>query len=251
MSIPHRTVGSGPHHVFCLHGWFGSSQGWGSFPDHLDGDRFTYHFVDYRGYGARKDVEGDYSLQEIAQDVVALADELGVERFSLIGHSMGGAAVQRVLAVAPDRVEKMVGIAPVGAMPTPFDDDGRALFFGAPERRENRYGIVDLTTGNRLTPVWVNQVVEHSLENSTVASFAGHLDAWAGADFVDEVKGQQLPVLAVVGEHDPALGEATIRQTWEPTYPSCRVEVMANAGHYPTDETPVRLATVVEAFLRD
>lgn len=250
MSIAHRTTGTGPHTVFCLHGWFGSSTGWGSFPQYLDGEAFTYVFVDYRGYGQRKDEAGAYTLDEIAQDVLALADELGVERFSLIGHSMGGAAVQRVLALAPQRVARMVGIAPVGAMPTPFDEDGRALFFGAPDSRENRHAIIDLTTGNRLTPVWVEQVVEHSLRESTRESFAGHLDAWANADFVGECAGRELPVLAVVGEHDPALGEGTIRQTWEPTYPGCEVTVMANAGHYPMDETPIALATVVEAFLR-
>ncbi|HEX2704216.1 MAG TPA: alpha/beta hydrolase [Candidatus Lustribacter sp.] len=249
MSIAHRTVGSGPHTVLCLPGWFGSSTGWGSFPSYVDGEAFTYVFVDYRGYGARRDEAGDYTLEEIAADVLALADELGVERFSLIGHSMGGSAVQRVLSKAPERVVKMVGIAPVGASPMPFDEAGHALFYGAAESRDNRYGIIDFTTGNRNTSVWVNQVVEHSLAGSTVDSFAGHLVAWATADFQDEVMGMALPVLAVVGEHDPALGEATIRATWVPTYPNCEVAVMANAGHYPMDETPVQLATVIERFL--
>ena len=65
-SIPCVTVGHGPHHVFVLHGWFGSADGWGLFPSYLDGERFTYHFTDNRGYGARMDQRGDYSLDEVA-----------------------------------------------------------------------------------------------------------------------------------------------------------------------------------------
>ena len=53
MSIAHRTVGSGPRTVFLTHGWFGSSDGWGTFPDYLDGDAFTWVFTDIRGYGQR------------------------------------------------------------------------------------------------------------------------------------------------------------------------------------------------------
>ena len=66
----------------------------------------------------------------------------------------------------------------------------------------------------------------------------------------DEVRGKELPVLVVVGEHDPALGEETVRQTWLPLFPNARLEVAANAGHYPMFEAPVNLATLVERFLR-
>ena len=45
MSIPHRAVGSGTRTVIVTHGWFGSSQGWGQFPDYLDGEAFTYVFT--------------------------------------------------------------------------------------------------------------------------------------------------------------------------------------------------------------
>lgn len=251
MTIAHHSVGTGPHTVFCLHGWFGSAQGWGSFTDCLDGERFTYVFTDSRGYGARKDEAGEYTLDEIAGDVLALADELGADTFSLMGHSMGGAGVLRVLAQAPDRVRKLIGITPVGAQPTPFDEASHGLFFGAAQNRENRYGIVDFTTGNRLTPTWVNSVVDWSLEHSTVEAFHGALKAWAHADFLGEVEGGQTPILVLAGEHDPALGEATVRQTWEPYFPNLTIEVMPNAGHYPMFETPVALATTVERFLAD
>ena len=251
MSIPHRTVGHGPKTVFLLHGWFGSADGWGSFPDYLDPEAATWVFTDNRGYGARMDDRGHYSLDEVAGDVLALADSLDVQTFSLVGHSMGGAEVLRILAKAPGRVRKIVGITPVGASPTPFDEAGRDLFWGAVEDPGKRFGIIDFTTGNRNSATWVQSVVDHSLTNSTTEGFLGALEAWAGPDFLDEIAGSETPMLVIPGEHDPALGEATVRQTWEPHFPNCQIHVMANAGHYPMFETPVQLATVIERFLAD
>lgn len=251
MTIPVRTVGSGPHHVFCLHGWFGCSTGWGSFPDYLDGEQFTYHFTDNRGYGARKDETGDYSLDEVAGDVLTAADEQGADTFSLVGHSMGGAEVLRVLTRAPDRVRKVVGISAVGASPGEFDEAGRELFWGAAQDPDKRFTIIDFTTGNRLTAVWIRTMVENSLANSTVEAFAGALEMWANPDFLSEVRGNPTPTLAIAGDHDPALGEPAVRQAWEAHLPSCRVHVMANAGHYAMFETPVALATTIETFLAE
>ena len=249
MTIPCLTVGSGDHHVFVLHGWFGSADGWGLFPTYLDGERFSYHFTDNRGYGARMAETGDYTLDEVAGDVLALADSLGVRSFSLVGHSMGGAEVLRVLALAPDRVRKIVGITPVGAEPTPLDEAGHDLFYGAPEDPAKRFGIIDFTTGNRNTATWVQSVVDHSLSHSTVEGFRGALVAWVTPDFLSEVAGLPHPILVIPGEHDPALGEATVRQTYAPHFPHAQIEVMPNAGHYPMFETPVQLATVIERFL--
>ena len=63
------------------------------------------------------------------------------------------------------------------------------------------------------------------------------------------VQGQTLPVLVIAGEHDPALGAETCKATWLQHYPNATLEVMANAGHYPMDETPIALATAIERFL--
>ena len=163
MSESALLVGSGPRHVLCLHGWFGSARGWGPMVDALDGDAFRYAFMDYRGYGRRKGSGGPYTIAQIAEDAIALADSLGWERFSLVGHSMGGSAMQHVLADAPDRVEAMVGITPVPAGGVPFDDDGWAFFSSAARDPAVRRAIIDLTTGNRLTATWLDAMVRASL----------------------------------------------------------------------------------------
>jgi pimeloyl-ACP methyl ester carboxylesterase len=252
-SIPAARVGSGDHVVICLPGWFGSSSGWGSFTEHLDGDRFSYVFPDYRGYGARRDQPGKHTMEEIASDTLTLADALDAQRFSLIGHSMGGKAIERVLVEAPERVRAMVGLSPVPASGFPFDDDGWALFAGAVTDDSKRAAIIDFTTGNRLTSRWVDRMVRHSAEQSTREAFGDYLEAWGHGDFSDRITGNPaaaaVPVKVIVGAHDPALAEGLMRQTWLLWHPDAELEVLPNAGHYANFETPVALATTIEEFL--
>ncbi|MFC9324624.1 alpha/beta fold hydrolase [Kitasatospora sp. NPDC057015] len=251
MTIPHRLVGTGADRVVVLHDWFGTSAGWGPFPEYLDGAAFSYAFLDYRGYGERADVPGEYTLAEIAGDVLALADQLGWESFSLVGHSMGGKAAQRVLAEAPHRVRKLVGVAPVPASAYPLEGDAYDLFHGAAERPANRRAILDLVTGHRAGAVWLDRMTAQSLALSRPEAFAAYLVDWTTLDFAAKVTGSRLPVRVFVGEHDPALSEAVMRATWLAHYPDAALETLPGSGHYPMYEVPVAFASALEAFLRD
>jgi pimeloyl-ACP methyl ester carboxylesterase len=242
-------VGRGPIPVLVLHGWFGSAQAWKPVFDVLDGDRFSYAFVDYRGYGTRLQESGTYTIDEIARDALDVADKLGWDRFSLIGHSMGGKAIQRVLTQAPQRVIRMVAITPVPASGVPFDDAGWQLFSGAVDSLEMRRDIIAFSTGGRLSGHWAMQMARQSAQQSTREAFGAYLPSWARGDFSAEVAGNPVPVKVIIGENDPSLTEAVMQATWLASYPNASLEVIANAGHYPMDETPVALATAIESFL--
>jgi pimeloyl-ACP methyl ester carboxylesterase len=249
VAISHVTVGTGDHHVLALHGWFGSARGWGSLPDFLNGSDFSYAFPDLRGYGERKDTPGLFTMEEAAADAIALADELGWDTFSVVGHSMGGVAVQHILLQAPGRVRRLVGITPVPASGVQFGDEAWRLFSGAAISPQSRAAIVDFSTGARLSPYFVSEIVRHSLENSTREAYGAYLHSWAKADIVGQVKGNPVPVKVIAGEHDPSLSAEVMEHTWLEHYPNAELEVIRNAGHYPMHETPVTLATVLEEFL--
>jgi pimeloyl-ACP methyl ester carboxylesterase len=244
------TVGSGDHHVLAIHGWFGSARGWGSLPEFLDGSAYTYVFMNLRGYGDRMQVAGEFTVDEVAADALAIADDLGWDRFSMIGHSMGAKFAHRVLLWAPDRVRALVGLNSVPAGAVPFDEQGWALFSGAPENPGNRAAIIDFTTGNKLTKTFINLVAQHSLDNSTVEAFAAYLQAWAKSDFTAEAKvDTATPVKLIVGVNDPALSADVMEQTWRVFFPGAELTILPDAGHYPMFESPVSLATSIEGFL--
>ncbi|MEU3895363.1 alpha/beta hydrolase [Streptomyces sp. NPDC029519] len=179
-----------------------------------------------------------------------MADELGWERFSLVGHSMGGKAVQQVLARAPLRVRRLVGLTPVPAGPYPLDSDGEALFYGAAQDRDKRRAIVDLVTGHRASAVWIDLMVDRSLEWLTREAFGSYVKDWVTTDLTQQIIGRPVPVKVIVGEHDLALTAETMHATWLTHYPNAELEELANSGHYPMYETPVALAATLETFLR-
>ena len=162
---------------------------------------------------------------------------------------MGGKAIQRVLVEAPDRVQKLVALNPVPASGVPFDKQGWALFSGAADNPSNRRANIDLSTGNRLTHVWLDQMVATSLAVSTRRAFAAYLEAWARGDVHVQVAGNPVPVQVIVSAHDLALSADVMRATWLQWYPNAVLEVLPDAGHYPMDEAPIALTTTIERFL--
>ncbi|WP_338751763.1 alpha/beta fold hydrolase [Janibacter alittae] len=249
MTINHTLVGTGPTKVITVHGWFGGADGWGLLPDLVDTEACTFAFFDLRGYGSRADVSSDFTLDEVADDVFALADELGWQRFALVGHSMGGAMGLRALCRAPERITAVVGVSPVPASGVPLDADSQALFDGAAQDNANRHAIIDFTTGNRQPKSWIDGMVAYSAQHSRPEAVAGYLRSWTGADFVADLPAATVPVHAVVGEHDPALGEETMRATWLEQLSGCELTVIPNAGHYAMFETPVSLIAAIETTL--
>ena len=247
--LAYERFGHGPARVMVLHGWFGDQTMLAPMQDALDAATFTYVCPSYRGYGGSRDLDGVYDMAEIAADVLALADHLGWSRFSLIGHSMGGMAVQRILADAPERIEKIIALTPVPAAGVPMDKDGEALFTGAVTNPDNRYAIIDFTTGNRLPPTWIRASVAYSLKTAREKAFGDYLKAWTKTDFHQEIIGNKIPLKVIIGANDPALNEAVMQATFMQWYPNASLEIMLNAGHYPMNETPLALAASIEAFL--
>jgi pimeloyl-ACP methyl ester carboxylesterase len=244
------SIGSGDHHVLAVHGWFGSARDWGSLPDFLDRSTYTYAFMDLRGYGDRKQVAGEFTIEEAAADAIALAGELGWDQFSVIGHSMGAKVAHQMLLQAPARIRKLIGLNPVSATGVPMDAQGWELFSGAPGHAANRAAIIDFTTGSKLTRTFINYMVRHSLENSAVDAFAAYLPAWAKSDFSDQVKTDtRTPVKVIVGVNDPAMSADVMEHTWLVFFPEAEMTILPDAGHYPMFESPVSLATSIEEFL--
>lgn len=244
-----KKVGTGDHAVICLHGWFGSAEGWGYLPDIVDGDRFTYWFPEMRGYGERRTESGEYSMAEYAADALAAADEAGLDTFSVLGHSMGGKAAACLLADAGERVRSLVGVSPVSPAPVPLDPDGHGLFFGAPADDGNRRAIIDFTTGGRNSGAWLDDMVAFSRDACTEEAFAGAVSSWVEDDYTERVSRPDTPILCLVGEHDPALSAEVMDQTWKQFYPDVTVEQLASCGHYAMYEAPVWLVTRIEDFL--
>lgn len=247
--IPYEVQGSGPKRVLALHHWLSDRSSFVRLRQHLDGGAFSYAFVDCRGYGEALETLGTYTMEEIAADALAVADDLGWDTFSVIGHSMGGKAAQQMLLDAPSRIRSIVGISPVPASGFPLEGEMWELFAGAVEESGNRRTIFDVTTGGQHDDAWLDARVNGS-ERSSQAALRSYLESWTrGPDIHERVEGNPIPVLVVAGANDPAMSPETMRSTWLQWYPNAELEVFDDAGHFAPDESPEALATVLERFL--
>jgi len=245
------TIGSGQHAIICLHGWFGHAEDWGPWIDMADADTFTWIFPEYRGYGTRLGEASGHTLDEIHDDIAPVVTDASVtyDTVTLLGHSMGGAYAQYVLSKLPDAINAFIGISPVPSSGTPLPPDQRAVFESAGTTIEARRGIIDITTGNRMSGHWLDHMAAETTKYSTKDAVAHHFKTWADCDFLESLGTQSIPALAIVGAIDPAVTADVVAATYGTTFSDLVVLEYPDAGHYSMFETPVRLATDIEAFL--
>ena len=95
------------HPVVLLHFLAGDADDWAGVAEALAADGRWVVAPDLRGHGASGRTP-DYSLALMRDDVLALADALGLERFDLVGHSMGGSVAVLVAEAARQRLTRLV-----------------------------------------------------------------------------------------------------------------------------------------------
>jgi pimeloyl-ACP methyl ester carboxylesterase len=119
--VTHRTVrargidfhvaeaGSGDDVVLCLHGWPQHWYEWRRLMPAL-ADRYRVLAIDQRGFGWSDAPRDGYEKEDLASDVLAVLDELGIERVKLVGHDWGAWIGFLLCLRAPERFERYLAL---------------------------------------------------------------------------------------------------------------------------------------------
>ena len=237
--------------LIVLPGWFGTASSFDDLVQLLGHIGVDAKAMDYRGYGTRRGEAGTFQMAEIAQDALNFADRLNWQQFHVLGHSMGGMAMQRVALNAPSRVLSMIGVTPVPASGLPLDEATRGAFAAAANDDAVRAGIIEHSVSGRLPHYWVANLAARSRRSSDEGAFHAYGHAFINTDFALEAAELQIPLTVLVGECDPALNLPFLKSTFGQTYPQAIFELLNGAGHYPMEEVPLRLLARIEAhFVR-
>jgi pimeloyl-ACP methyl ester carboxylesterase len=116
--LHYQEKGRGPA-LILIHGYGASTYDWKDVFDDL-AERFHVIAVDLKGFGFSEKPAGDYTIQAQADLVLKLLDQLGIQRATLGGSSMGGAVAMLCALNEPRRVERLILVDSVG-----FTEEGQ------------------------------------------------------------------------------------------------------------------------------
>ena len=106
LDVNYYTAGQGEPLVV-LHGGSGDARTWGHNIEVLS-EKYTVYAPDLPGYGASQPLDGDYFIPELAGFVNGFSDNLGIDRFHLVGHSLGGGVALNYALEFPHKIKKLV-----------------------------------------------------------------------------------------------------------------------------------------------
>lgn len=164
--------------------------------------------VDLRGHGGSRDAKIPYSIDDLADDMIAVADATGIARFHFVGLSIGGAIGQSLGLRYPDRIASLMLC---DTQSESFPD--AAAHWG--KRIEKLYAtgsvesIADETMERWLTAVYRaknplrwNQI-RATVAGCTVAGYVGCAQALADFHYTGRLHEVGAPVLVACGSEDP------------------------------------------------
>ena len=162
---------------------------------------------DTRGHGATDAPAGDYTVEQLARDALALIDQLGIDRVAWVGVSLGGFVGQWIAAQAPDRLTHLVLANTTPRIGEPAGMEQRrqtVLARGmAPivDTAMSRFFVAPLVEAN---PPHVASARETVLTTSPVG-YAGCCAALRDADLHELLPRITVPTLVISGDADEAM----------------------------------------------
>jgi 3-oxoadipate enol-lactonase len=207
---------------------------------------FTVVRYDTRGHGGSPVPDGPYTIDDLADDVVALLDRLGIERAHIVGLSLGGMTAMRLAARNPERVDRMVLLCTGAQLPPAQGWTDRAATVRAQGSNAVAEAVVDRWfsphyTGNR-SP-WEAMVAATPTEG-----YAGCCEAIAQLDLREQLSTITAPTLAIAGTDDPATPPAKLEEIAD-AIPGTKLLVVDHAAHLANAEQPGTITPALIAHL--
>jgi pimeloyl-ACP methyl ester carboxylesterase len=226
------------------HGYTASRVNWMPVAERL-ADRYRVILMECRGTGESEHTEGGYTIAQYAADVLGVADHIGLERFTYAGHSMGGGIGYRLALDAPERLERLILMAPIPSdgigmrgevlQPTEADHDAELERF-----RRLRF------RPESETDEWLEDRVRHrrTVSNGHYVGGAETMRAFRTADRLGEIA---MPVLMIAGAADGLLA-ANIADYQR--LPNATLQVFSHAGHEVAIHEPDGVARCIDQFMQ-
>lgn len=252
ISVAYQEQGQGQT-IVLLHGFCGSSAYWEKLAPLLSRE---YHIVmpDLRGHGASGAPEGPYTIEQMADDIAVLMEQMGVPKYTLLGHSLGGYIT---LSLAERYSSRLDGFGLIHSTPYPDSEEAKEKRLKAVEKihAEGINAFVDGLVPGLFAPKHLQTMMQDVNRTKEIGYLTSPQGAQGAAlamrERVDrrEVLNQsELPILLVAGEND---GVIPLERTFTVEGDGVIKAVIKAAGHMGMYEAPDQLAAIISDFMRN
>lgn len=243
--------------MILLHGLLGSMDNWRSQANHLaKQDKIRCITPDLRNHGQSPRLSG-MRYKDMASDVLALADHLNIERFHLLGHSMGGKVAMELALNHADRLHQLivVDIAPKAyklwhlpvfkaLLALPIDNiqsrkqANEYLSKSIDDDAERAFLLKNLKVAEKGGYEWRCNLQEITRSYLNIANFNPPEHAVFNS-----------ACLFISGENSPYIEPKADLELIRNNFPHARIQVIKDAGHLPHVESPKAFYQCIQDFL--
>ena len=232
-----------------IHGYLGSSEMWFLQKKFLS-KNYRIIAPALPGFGESHDVKSLNSINKMAQMLIKLINEKNINKFHLLGHSMGGMIVQEMAKISGEKIKKLICFATgsIGDIPDRFESIDTSI------EKLKEEGIKE--TVKRIPPKWfvkgqkaknyylcenaVKQIKEVTAYNALVA-----MKNWRGYENLKNIKQD---TLIIWGDKDVSYNFDQV-DTLKKNISSSQLEIFEGCGHNVHLEEPQKFNETVKNFL--
>lgn len=243
IDLSYHRRGSGMPLVL-IHGYPLDHSIWNEVAGLLEND-FDLIIPDVRGFGESTTVDEPYTMMDLAGDMAAILDSLGLEKAVFAGHSMGGYVALAFAKAFPDRINGLSLVASQAAGDAPERKEGR--YKTAVEVAQKGVQIVaDAMTDKLSSNPHVRDNIRPLIGRQSVAGVTGALKAMAEReDLSSFLASFPHPLVLVHGTADELIPPDRAREV-KALVPSAHLVELAGAGHMPMMELPRQTADALK-----
>ncbi len=241
-------VGKGFPFVF-VHGYLGSSKMW-NFQKEFFSKHYRVIIPALPGFGESHNVKSLDSINKMAKEIIYLLDQKNIDKFNLIGHSMGGMIVQEITKLIGNRVNKLICFATgsIGEIPGRFetiDETREKLKKDGTEVSFSRVPKKWFVKGDKDKNYFLckNAVKDVSLEAADNALLA--MKNWRGKEDLKNIKNE---TLIIWGDKDTSYNFDQV-DTLNKNIKNSRLEIFKDCAHNVHLEQPDEFNNLVQKFI--
>ena len=241
-------VGNGTPLVL-VHGFLGSTDMWKPQIDHLK-DKFRILSPALPGFGKSNKIKSCNSIECMAKAILNILNKKKIEKFHLLGHSMGGMIVQEIAKLAGEKILKLIcyGTGPRGNMPGRFETIDQS-------RQKLKIDGLD-NTAYQIAKTWFIEedrakyfyLCKNASKQTSIEAADNGLVAMKNWNGVDNLKNIQNETLIIWGDKDRAYNYNQVK-TLKDNIPNATLKIVEGCSHNVHLEKPLEFNNYVIKFL--